>query len=356
MILSDIAKASTLTLTLICTAITSPVSTVAQSNNVSGNVAVTNGNIYQSVVQGWRDGLILNRGTTGYTIGMGVNGSDLQFGNVSGGLSDLAVQMTVAGNGNVGIGTTNPNAKLEVHQANQNNTTMPLLLSNPSGVNDNTAVGEGFNVGDVAKGGIFFVRNPSAAYGTGDFYFATNQIWDNSTTVSPKDAKMVLKNNGNVGIGTTTPTSRLSVAGPVQSLEGGFQFPDGTVQSSAAAPLNIVAGPGITISRAGNTITITLATSASNPPPTGTLNVNVEAMTSSGSVTARGTNGATYTCSTSFYGQPVPCSYSFPQGTAVTLTAVPSSLKGFYEQFGNCGTVTIGSAVQTCGVEFYSGN
>jgi hypothetical protein len=39
---------------------------------------------------------------------------------------------------------------------------------------------------------------------------------------------------GLVGIGTDTPTSKLTVNGLIQSLGGGFKFPDGTVQTTAA--------------------------------------------------------------------------------------------------------------------------
>ena len=50
---------------------------------------------------------------------------------------------------------------------------------------------------------------------------------------SPKNALFVT-NKGNVGIGTVTPSEKLSVNGTIESASGGIKFPDGTVQTSAA--------------------------------------------------------------------------------------------------------------------------
>jgi len=41
-------------------------------------------------------------------------------------------------------------------------------------------------------------------------------------------------NDGNVGVGTTTPGNKLSVNGIIESISGGFKFPDGTTQTTAS--------------------------------------------------------------------------------------------------------------------------
>lgn len=69
--------------------------------------------------------------------------------------------------------------------------------------------------------------NPSTHFlGTTDnqpLVFKTNKL-----------ERMRLLTNGNVGIGTNSPASKLTVAGLVQSTGGGFKFPDNTVQTTAA--------------------------------------------------------------------------------------------------------------------------
>jgi hypothetical protein len=75
---------------------------------------------------------------------------------------------------------------------------------------------------------------------------------------------------GKVGIGTTAPTSPLTVAGMIETTLGGYKFPDGTVQTTAALTSNQVvsslnglkgdvtlqAGPNVTLTPNGNTLII----------------------------------------------------------------------------------------------------
>ena len=55
----------------------------------------------------------------------------------------------------------------------------------------------------------------------------------NASDGSPESAVFV-DADGLVGVGTQTPTDQLTVDGVVRSATGGFKFPDGTVQSTAA--------------------------------------------------------------------------------------------------------------------------
>lgn len=66
---------------------------------------------------------------------------------------------------------------------------------------------------------------------------------------SPLDAVYV-NNEGNVGIGTTSPGEKLSVAGTIESTSGGFKFPDGSVQTTAVSG----GGFGAWASRSADTV------------------------------------------------------------------------------------------------------
>jgi len=66
----------------------------------------------------------------------------------------------------------------------------------------------------------------------GDTMTGTLNLPTNGLTVG---TDQLVASGGNVGVGTSSPAQKLSVAGTVESTTGGFKFPDGTTQTSAAS-------------------------------------------------------------------------------------------------------------------------
>ena len=56
--------------------------------------------------------------------------------------------------------------------------------------------------------------------------------WSAPVQAASEDA-LIVDETGKVGIGTTEPDTRLDVAGTIRSKDGGFQFPDNTLQTTA---------------------------------------------------------------------------------------------------------------------------
>ena len=78
---------------------------------------------------------------------------------------------------------------------------------------------------------------------------------------------------GKIGIGTTTPASKLTVQGMIQTTLGGYKFPDGTVQTTAASGLasifhNItLAGDGTELNALRIALPLDLSDSVAFPLP-----------------------------------------------------------------------------------------
>src|SRR5688572_14897256 len=59
-----------------------------------------------------------------------------------------------------------------------------------------------------------------------------------NTTTSVGNSVMFEDKDGRIGLGTSLPSSRITVLGVIESLGGGFKFPDGTVQTTAGVAAN----------------------------------------------------------------------------------------------------------------------
>lgn len=101
---------------------------------------------------------------------------------------------------------------------------------------------------DFLPGGIFW-NSTGQSFGRGDMVFATGAT---SSPAGIGNARMTITNIGNVGIGTTTPTSRLQVAGDVQISRtdkikfGNNSIGDGEfIQNSFSSPVDPAYGLGL---------------------------------------------------------------------------------------------------------------
>ena len=145
--------------------------------------------------------------------------------------ADLTEKARLTSTGRLGIGTTAPERFLEV--VGPNGTTTPIAQVRHAGISTGqkatlrlsvtTTGGSTFGVADVSC-----ERTNAVSSGDSDLVFST-------ALGSTVDEKVRITSAGNLGIGTTTPGEKLTVAGTIESTTGGVKFPDGTTQTSAGA-------------------------------------------------------------------------------------------------------------------------
>ena len=143
---------------------------------------------------------------------------DLQFlvdsAADTGNVTDTDVKMVINNTGNVGIGTTAPISKLQVESSESANYTLSALGdSTQDGRWSGIQLGSS-GTGNTKKGGIIYKGIDS--WSRGDLIFSLDSGAD-SSAADLNDAKLTIKNNGNIGIGTTTPAYKLDVNGDIKA-------------------------------------------------------------------------------------------------------------------------------------------
>jgi hypothetical protein len=146
--------------------------------------------------------------------GSGSANGYLSFHTWNGG-SGLLERMRIDANGKVGIGTSTPNDTLDVNGGLH--------------VEGNVFPGVG--------AGLELLYN--SASGTTNIlsYNRSGAAWLPGT-IDASTLALQANSGGKVGIGTSTPAQKLSVVGTIESTSGGFKFPDGTTQVTAAGTLS----------------------------------------------------------------------------------------------------------------------
>jgi len=139
-------------------------------------------------------------------------GGYVAFGTVDSSTAGLAAteKMRIINNGNVGIGTTDPISKLSLGGQYSDYRNRIALYEHPSGY---------FR-------GIGMIH-PDSNYGVG--------IWAKGSTTFPTDANadFVVRDGGNVGIGTTAPATKLDITGSLQNTLAVTHSALGGVSSAA---------------------------------------------------------------------------------------------------------------------------
>jgi endosialidase-like protein len=159
--------------------------------------------------------------------------------------------MTMAVGGNVGIGTTTPNARLHVAGSGFNGTALAdyggygsaLFLDQTSSVTTNSGGMLLLGAEGLVQGGIKALLRGGGTHDIGDLAFLTR----NSSSDAALSERMRITYDGNVGIGTTSPSSLLAISGNAANL---------TINDTATAPKLTLwdgqEGLGYTMQRTGD--------------------------------------------------------------------------------------------------------
>jgi hypothetical protein len=155
--------------------------------------------------------------------------AELQFHTNAGG-DDSVQRMCILANGNVGIGDTSPDAQLHISSGASGDCTV-IIEADTDNSGDENDIPKLILKADGGNGHAIFGKNgePATEY-TGALANALYlQSYDNATAessiqfvtggdkdaVTPGLARMTIDENGNVGIGSTTPVSALNVVTPL---------------------------------------------------------------------------------------------------------------------------------------------
>jgi hypothetical protein len=128
--------------------------------------------------------------------------------------------LTINPNGNVGIGTTNPQGLLHLHTPN--GVTNQLILSKTNGPDATVGIlfADDAWAWNGSAGSASIGAADDGAYGG---YLAFSTTLDGSGSGGVPTERMRITNSGNVGIGTATPAAALNVVGNVGREVARFQ-------------------------------------------------------------------------------------------------------------------------------------
>jgi hypothetical protein len=185
-----------------------------------------------------------------------------------------AERMRIDAAGSVGIGTTGPISKLDISE-----TSTSSVRGIVSTQYSNDAWGSRLilrKARDASGTSTATVQNQDSL-GLILFNGFDGSAFADSSRISAITIAMLIDKNGNVGIGTTAPTTKLDVAGQIRSSTGGFMFPNGTVQLTASPGgtiTGVTAGAGLTGGGSSGSVTLDIGAGTGLSVATDSVSVN----------------------------------------------------------------------------------
>jgi trimeric autotransporter adhesin len=213
---------------------------IGATTTISGEKVNINGTLRVGTFQDWGGGstisgvqpdgtetslLLWQAGRASAKIGSKASDTNFYLTNDywSAGLGAASTSITITNAGNVGIGTTSPTAKLEVFSEIASSSILTITSRFPGGgaspAADGIVFGQTFSGGVPAIYRSFALVYNAGAIGTFSIRESNSSAADPITNGTDR---LFISNSGNIGIGTTSPTYKLTVAGDL-AVTGTFR-------------------------------------------------------------------------------------------------------------------------------------